>query len=137
VEQRLLQGLQWVEVLLHIKQTQEEEDQQQVERNNLLHIKHVSQAQGLLLVLCNNLILSLLVHSRLMNTKLEYNHQLLIRQGNRNKQLPEDKPLKPIKRLQDNLRQDLQQGQHQFHNNRIRSSRTIRILIRFNKRINL
>ena len=137
MEQRLLQGLQWVEVLLHIKQTQEEEDQQQVERNNRILLTHVSQAQGLLLVERNNLILTLLVHRRLMNTKLEYKHQLLIRQGNQHKDLPLDELNKLIKLLVDYKHKDLQQGQNQLHNNRIRFNSLIRLRIRFNKRINL
>lgn len=137
MEQRLLQGLQMVEVLLRTKQAQEEEHQQQVERNNRILLTHVSQAQGLLLVERNNLILTLLVHRRLMNTKLEYKHQLLIRQGNQHKHLPLDELNKLIKLLVDYKHKDLQQGQNQLHNNRIRFNRVIRLRIRFNKRINL
>ena len=72
-----------------------------------------------------------------MNTKLEYKHQLLIRQGNQHKDLPLDELNKLIKLLVDYKHKGLQQGLNQLHNNRIRFNSLIRLRIRFNKRINL
>ena len=80
MEQRLLQGLQWVEVLLRTKQTQEEEHLLLVGLNSHLRIRHVSKVKDLLREIHKQCIRILHVNKFRIHMKLGLNIHLRIRQ---------------------------------------------------------